>query len=81
VRLLDIATMPGFNPDALTTAEAHEQALSVTRGRVLFGRIPGQGGLETVSCVDHGAMLCVAKNDSGRIWRCPACNEGAFAPV
>jgi hypothetical protein len=79
--IVDIAEMPGFNINALTTDEAREQTRSVTRDRAYCGvPHPYHGGLSTVCCREHGAMLCVAKNESGRIWRCPACNEGAFEP-
>jgi hypothetical protein len=72
--LVDLEQMPGFDPAVPNGTR------SVTEGRVFLGRNPDQGGLETVSCRDHGAMLCVAVNPAGKIWRCPACNEGAFAP-
>ncbi len=81
MNLVDIAAMPDFRADALTTADSLEQARSVTRGRVYHGFPASGGGLPTVCCVEHGAMLCVAINAAGKLWRCPACNEGAFAPA
>lgn len=75
MRLLDIAEMPGFDP------KVPNGTTSITDGRIFWGRNEGQGGLDTVSCVEHGAVLCVAElREGGKLWRCPACNEGAFAP-
>ena len=62
-------------------ADAEARAHSVARGKVFYGRRPGQAGLDTVSCAEHGATLCVAKNEAGKLWRCPTCNEGAFEPA
>ncbi len=75
--LHDIRTMPGFNPKVPNGAD------SVSRGIIYFGTPRhGPDGLVTVCCVNHGATLCVAKlREGGMIWRCPACNEGAFVPA
>jgi hypothetical protein len=74
MKVLDIRDMPGFDPKVPNGTD------SVTGKRVYFGQ-PRQAStmsIPTVCCADHGAMLCVAKNDAGKIWRCPTCNEGAF---
>lgn len=77
--LIDIADMPGFDPAALTDDAALDRVRSVSRGVIYFGLPPSGQGLETVCCVIHGATLCVGRNEHGTIWRCPACNEGAFS--
>jgi hypothetical protein len=68
----DIETMPGFDPKVPNGAK------SVSAGLIYRGLPASGNGLETVCCAAHGAVLCVASNDAGKIWRCPACNEGAF---
>lgn len=73
--LLDIKDMPGFNATVPNGTD------SVSTGRVFFGRNPDQGGMDTVSCRNHGATNCVAVlENGGRLWRCLACNEGAYEP-
>jgi hypothetical protein len=75
MKLLDIAAMPAFDP------KVPNGATSVSDGLVFFGRNANQGGMDTVSCVEHGAILCVSRlNEGGKLWRCPACNDGAYAP-
>lgn len=57
---------------------------SVSQGLVYFGHPKniGEGlikySVETVCCMNHGAMLCMAKWDKGTLWRCPTCNEGGL---
>lgn len=77
LELHDIRTMPNFNPKVPNGAD------SVSRGIIYFGTPRhAPDSLPTVCCVNHGATLCVAKlREGGMIWRCPACNEGAFIPV
>lgn len=73
--LTDIKNMPDFNSSVPNGTD------SVSKGLVFYGRNPDQGGLATVSCTRHGAILCVAVHPNGaKIWRCPACNEGAYEP-
>lgn len=43
---------------------------SVSEGKVIWTEE------NKVTCVEHGAMLCVSEDR--RLWRCPACNEGAY---
>ena len=76
--LRDIRSMPGFNPQVPNGAD------SVSSGLVYFGQPKHETSelsLPTVCCVEHGAMLCVAKHEAGVLWRCPTCNEGAFVPL
>lgn len=58
--------MPGYNPVVKNGAE------SVSLGKVIWTE------KNKVTCMVHGAMLCVTEDR--RIWRCPACNEGAYVP-
>ena len=74
MKLLNLRDMPDFNPAASNGTD------SITTGKIFFGRKEGQGGLETVSCMRHGAVLCVASYPTGRIWRCRSCNKGALEP-
>lgn len=63
-------------------SNVENQSLSVTEGKVFYGKLDWMipQAVETVCCVEHGAMLNVAINKEGKIWRCPACNVGAFEP-
>lgn len=63
--LLDLADMPSWNP----RAGAHGLH-SVSEDKVFWD------GPNKVACRQHGAMLAV--NPDCTIWRCIACNEGAF---
>jgi len=81
--LQDIVDMPDFN----STVE--DGAHSVSEGKVKEGYIATDehnrifeclNWVPTVYCISHGAILCVANNEKGKIWRCPACNEGAYEP-
>ncbi len=65
-RLWDIKTMPDFS-SAVTNGTN-----SISRGRVYWTN------KNKVTCRKHGAMLCVS--ESRQMWRCPACNEGAYMP-
>ena len=84
-KLMDIKDMPNFDPIVTNGLD------NVSKGEVYFGicRVSQYNGFReftqpTIVCDDHGAMLCVAltKSDEGnmieKIWRCPACNKGAF---
>lgn len=64
VKIIDIADMPKFNP--IVTNGIH----SVSEGKIFWT------DNNFVTCREHGACLCVSKNR--KIWRCPACNEGAY---
>lgn len=56
---------------------------SVSQGLVYFGHPEGVSesllrySVETVCCIEHGAMLCMTTWKKGTLWRCPTCNEGA----
>ncbi len=62
ITIHDIAEMPGFNPKVANGSR------SISEGKVFW--------TDTVWCATHGACLCVSENRA--IWRCPACNEGAY---
>ena len=63
-KLVDIKDMPRFN-------EAVKNGLtSVSDGKIFWT------SNNLVTCRDHGACLCL--NVDRTIWRCPACNEGAY---
>ena len=53
---------------------------SVTEKKIVedFVNPEGFSKVFSVKCVKHGACLCVAKTDKGKIWRCQVCNEGAL---
>ncbi len=52
-------------------------ARSVSEGKVFWNPYENPyGTTDRATCVVHGAMLCVSQD--GRIWRCPACNEGGY---
>jgi len=57
--------------------------ISVSQGLVYFGhplRISKEMlkySVETVCCIEHGAMNCVTTWKQGTLWRCIMCNEGA----
>ncbi len=67
--LLNVEAMPNRDPSVQNGLR------SVTEGKVTVG-IPSSGGLQTIMCVKHGAMLRVGE----KLWRCPTCNEGAYTP-
>lgn len=74
--LMDIADMPGFNVDG-----PQNGIRSVSAGLVEFGAEPRYWrSIPTARCVRHGACNCVARTKTGRIYRCPTCNEGAYRP-
>ncbi len=63
-KLMDIRDMPSFNP-------AVKNGLSsVSEGKIFWTEN------NRVTCHIHGACLCLNKDRS--IWRCTACNEGAY---
>jgi len=63
-RLVDIAEMPNFNPSV------KDGIHSVSEGKIFWT------DNNLVTCKEHGA--CLAVNKELTIWRCPACNEGAY---
>ena len=63
-KLHDIKDIPNFNPNVKNGLD------SVSSGLVYWT------DNNLVTCHRHGAMLCV--NESRTIWRCPACNVGAY---
>jgi hypothetical protein len=67
--LLNVEEMPNRDPAVVNGLR------SVTDGAVRWGR-PRLGGMETVICMRHGAMLRVGE----KLWRCPTCNVGAYTP-
>lgn len=67
--LVNVEAMPNRDPSVKNGLR------SVTEGKVRWGR-PRLGGLETIMCVRHGAMLRVGE----KLWRCPTCNEGCYTP-
>ncbi|MEK6830110.1 MAG: hypothetical protein AABY15_08400 [Nanoarchaeota archaeon] len=78
-QLVNIKDMPGFDPSVTNGLD------NVSKGEVYFGicRVKQYNGFRefsqpTIVCDDHGAMLCVGINEYGKIWRCPACNRGAY---
>jgi hypothetical protein len=68
--------------DLATISDVPNGAHSVSEDKVFYGLMDWMShepkALETVCCVKHGAMLNVAITKDGKIWRCPACNVGAF---
>jgi len=65
--------------DLSTISDVPNGANSVSEGKVIYGKLSTNPlALPTVSCIEHGAMLNVAIIEKGKIWRCPACNVGAF---
>ena len=71
--ILDLQEMPNFNPNVPNGAD------SVTAGLVYENLVPNKyGGVSVVECVRHGAMNAVSQDRT--IWRCLACNEGAYVP-
>lgn len=74
MQLFDISSMPKFNPSVPNGAN------SVSEGKVFFGKLDNQSSyaVESPQCKKHGALLCVAKTESGKIWRCEVCNEGCY---
>lgn len=73
----DIALMPNFNNNVANGSK------SVSEGKVFWGKMDWmlKESIDCVCCVKHGACLCVAILDSGRLYRCEACNEGAYVNV
>ena len=72
MEITDIKDMPGFNPEVKNGTD------SVSTGQVFYGKnnwMP-DWALPTVCCKDHGAMLCVSEDR--KLYRCPACNAGAY---
>lgn len=63
-KLIDIRDMPKFNP------AVKNGLTSVSEGKIFW--TPHN----KVTCKEHGACLCL--NMDRTIWRCPACNEGAY---
>ena len=63
-RLIDLADMPSASPDVTNNSR------DVTSGDIFWTDD------NLVTCKEHGACLCV--NIDRSIWRCPACNKGAF---
>ena len=87
-QLIDIKDMPGFDPTVTNGLD------NVSKGEIYFGicRVRQYNGFrefteQTVVCDEHGAMLCVGINKSKddnmieKIWRCPACNRGAYEVI
>ena len=66
--------------DLATISDVPNGAHSVSEGKVIYGWLGWMCAevVDTVCCVEHGAMLNVAITATGKIWRCPACNVGAF---
>lgn len=65
--LIDLADMPHFNG-----AVGSHGLRSVSEGKVFWG------GVNKVSCTQHGAMNAVDPDCT--IWRCLTCHEGAYLP-
>lgn len=63
-KLIDIKDMPKFNP------AVKNGLTSVSEGKIFWTNN------NKVTCKEHGACLCL--NMDRTIWRCPACNEGAY---
>ena len=63
-KLIDIKDMPRFNPSVTNGLS------SVSEGKIFWT------SNNFVTCKVHGACLCLNMDRS--IWRCPACNEGAY---
>lgn len=63
-KVLDIADMPSYNP--IVTKRVH----GVSEGKIFWT------DENKITCKEHGACLCVNKERT--LWRCPACNEGAY---
>jgi hypothetical protein len=63
-KLMDIADMPSFNP------EAKDGLHSVSEGKIFWT------DNNLVTCREHGA--CNAVNKDLSIWRCLTCHEGAY---
>jgi len=64
VMVLDMDQMPDFN------TKVKNGTKSVSGGKITWTKE------NKVTCVDHGACLCVSEDRS--IWRCATCNEGAY---
>lgn len=75
MNLIDIRAMPGFNEASNMLGKEQRD---VSSGKVFFGKLPWMSNIavETVCCVEHGAMNLVNKEKT--IWRCLACNAGAY---
>jgi hypothetical protein len=71
--ILDLAEMPGTDPDKVGSHGLH----SVSGGKVRWD--PEQKAV----CAKHGAINCVSQDR--RIWRCvhafPSCREGCYRPA
>jgi hypothetical protein len=63
--LKDIKDMPGFNIIVKNGVD------SVSSGKV-------KESINGPLCIIHGAMNCVAVLRTGKLYRCLACNEGAY---
>lgn len=83
-QISNIKDAPNFNPEVKNGLD------SVSTGKVYYGicttKEHNRGNwkcqtLPTIVCKDHGAMLCVGVDEDGKIWRCPACNEGAYETI
>lgn len=73
-KIIDIKDMPNFNDEVKNGLD------NVSKKEVFFGKndwMP-KFAVKTVCCLKHGAMNVVAKTEKGQIWRCIACNRGAF---
>ncbi len=74
MKLIDMKDMPNYNPEVKNGID------DVSMGQVFFGRCEWmwEECLETVCCIEHGAMNPMTDDKDGRIWRCIICNRGAF---
>ena len=64
--------MPGFEHK-----EGFIGVKSVSEGKVFLKEFPA--GIYP-ACIRHGAILCVATSEKGKIWRCRelGCDEGCY---
>lgn len=73
-KIFDISSMPNFNSTVKNGIQ------SVTNKIVFWGKLPwmSEYAVDTLCCTNHGACLCVAHTEKGKIWRCEVCNEGCY---
>lgn len=71
-QFIDIAKMPGYE-----FRDGFKGINSVSSGKVYLHQY--NVGLYP-ACSKHGAILCIAVREDGKIWRCrePGCDEGCF---
>ena len=74
LKLFDIADMPNFNNQVTNGSR------SISERWVFYGKLGWMltESVNTICCLDHGACLCVAITENGRIYRCEVCNEGCY---